>query len=164
MSGPMLRVENLSKNFGKHSVLSDVSFSLPEGSSLAVIGPSGCGKSTLLSIVAGLAPADSGSVVLSPQRKTAFILQDYGLFPWKTVRDNLALPLQLQGMGRKERFEAVSAMLKGEYGQSGVFAGVPCIINKNGIQSVLTLSLTDEELDRLAGSCETLRESYRGIL
>lgn len=119
MSGPMLRVENLSKNFGKHSVLADVSFSLPEGSSLAVIGPSGCGKSTLLSIAAGLAPADSGSVVLSPQRKTAFILQDYGLFPWKTVRDNLALPLQLQGMGRKERFEAVSAMLK-ELGLEGL--------------------------------------------
>ena len=67
-------------------------------------------------------------------------------------------------LGDEHSVLTVSAMLKGEYGQSGVFAGVPCIINKNGIQSVLTLSLTDEELDRLAGSCETLRESYRGIL
>lgn len=67
-------------------------------------------------------------------------------------------------LGDEHSVLTVSAMLKGEYGQSGVFAGVPCIINKNGIQSVLTLSLTDEELERLAGSCETLRESYRGIL
>lgn len=119
MNGTVLRVENLSKNFGENSVLSNVSFSLPEGSSLAIIGPSGCGKSTLLAIVAGLASADSGSAVLPPEKKTAFILQDYGLFPWKSVRDNLALPLQLRGEGRKERFAAVSSMLK-ELGLEGL--------------------------------------------
>ena len=67
-------------------------------------------------------------------------------------------------LGDEHSVLTVSAMLKGEYGQSGVFAGVPCIINKNGIQSVLTLSLTEEELNHLSSSCETLRESYEGIL
>lgn len=67
-------------------------------------------------------------------------------------------------LGDEHSVLTVSAMLKGEYGQSNVFAGVPCIINKNGIQSVLTLSLTEQELARFAGSCDTLRESYEGIL
>ena len=57
----------------------------------------------------------------------------------------------------------VSAMLRGEYGQRDVFVGVPCIINQNGIQSVLPLSLTDAELEKLAKSCDTLRESFEGI-
>ncbi len=67
-------------------------------------------------------------------------------------------------LGDEHSVLTVSAMLKGEYGQSNVFAGVPCIINKNGIQSVLTLSLTEQELTRFADSCDTLRESYEGIL
>ncbi len=58
----------------------------------------------------------------------------------------------------------VSAMLRGEYGQSEVYAGVPCIINKNGIQRVLTLSLTEEEMGQFNKSCDTLRESFKGIL
>lgn len=58
----------------------------------------------------------------------------------------------------------VSAMLKGEYGQSDVYAGVPCIINKNGIQRVLPLTLTEEEMKRFNSSCNTLRESFEGVL
>ncbi len=58
----------------------------------------------------------------------------------------------------------VSAMLRGEYGQRDVFIGVPCIINQNGVQKVLTLSLTDEETEKLARSCDTLRESFQGVL
>lgn len=115
----MLRVASLGKRFGAHTVLSDISFALPAGSSLSIIGPSGCGKSTLLSIIAGLTAASDGSVSLPSCRKTAFILQDYGLFPWKTVRDNLALPLQLRGVGRRERFAAVADMLK-ELGLEGL--------------------------------------------
>lgn len=119
MNDQALRVASLGKSFGENTVLSDLSFSLPAGSSLSIIGPSGCGKSTLLSIIAGLTGADKGSVLLPPSWKTAFILQDYGLFPWKSVRDNLALPLQLGGMGRKERFAAVADMLK-ELGLEGL--------------------------------------------
>lgn len=58
----------------------------------------------------------------------------------------------------------VSAMLKGEYGQTDVFTGVPCIINKNGIQRVLPLSLAPEELDCLNASCNTLRRSFEEMI
>ena len=54
----------------------------------------------------------------------------------------------------------VSAMLRGEYGESGVYAGIPCIVNRNGIQRVLSLPLTDEENDKFHQSCQTLHEAY----
>lgn len=54
----------------------------------------------------------------------------------------------------------VSAMLRGEYGQTGVFTGVPCIINQNGVQRVLTLSLNEEEQAKLDASCQILKRSY----
>lgn len=57
----------------------------------------------------------------------------------------------------------VSAMLKGEYGESDVFAGIPCIVNGNGIQRVLSLSLTNEEQTQFHASCETLRTSFDGL-
>lgn len=57
----------------------------------------------------------------------------------------------------------VSAMLRGEYGQTDVFSGVPCIINKNGVQRVLKLALTQEELGRLGQSCDVLRDSYEEL-
>lgn len=63
-------------------------------------------------------------------------------------------------LGDENSVLTVSAMLKGEYGQTDVFTGVPCIINKNGIQRVLTLSLTEEELLHLRNSCDTLRTSF----
>lgn len=66
-------------------------------------------------------------------------------------------------LGDEHSVLTVSAMLRGEYGQKDVFIGVPCIINQNGIQKVLTLSPTDEEKEKLAQSCNTLRESYEGI-
>jgi L-lactate dehydrogenase len=54
-------------------------------------------------------------------------------------------------------------MLKGEFGQKDVFIGVPCIINQNGIQRILPVKLTEEELEKLAKSCQTLRESYESL-
>ncbi len=66
-------------------------------------------------------------------------------------------------LGDEHSVLTVSAMLRGEYGQRDVFVGVPCIINQNGIQSILPLSLTDAELEKLAKSCDTLRESFEGI-
>ncbi|MCI9282050.1 MAG: L-lactate dehydrogenase [Lachnospiraceae bacterium] len=63
-------------------------------------------------------------------------------------------------LGDENSVLTVSAMLKGEYGQTDVFSGVPCIINKNGVQRVLKLSLTPEENDRLGTSCRVLRECY----
>ena len=66
-------------------------------------------------------------------------------------------------LGNENSILTVSAQLKGEYGRNGTFVGVPCIVNRNGIQKVLTLSLTDEEKEKLNKSCDTLEEFYNGI-
>ena len=57
----------------------------------------------------------------------------------------------------------VSARLRGEYGQRDIFAGVPCIVNRNGVDRVLELSLTDEEKEKFQSSCAILKESYEGL-
>lgn len=62
--------------------------------------------------------------------------------------------------GNENSVLTVSAMLRGEYGESGVFVGAPCIVNRNGVVRILTLSLTDEEKKCFANSCDTLRSSY----
>lgn len=66
-------------------------------------------------------------------------------------------------LGDENSILTVSAYLCGEYGQSGVYAGVPCIINQNGIQRVLSLKLGQEEMRRLGASCDVLRESFAGL-
>lgn len=66
-------------------------------------------------------------------------------------------------LGDENSVLTVSALLKGEYGQQGVFAGVPCIINKSGVQRVLELNLTPQELEQLKNSCDILRGSCEGL-
>ena len=66
-------------------------------------------------------------------------------------------------LGDEHSVLTVSAMLRGDFGQQGVFAGVPSIVNRNGIQRVMPLALTDEEQQLLAASCATLQESYQGL-
>ncbi|PNV62672.1 L-lactate dehydrogenase [Clostridium sp. chh4-2] len=67
-------------------------------------------------------------------------------------------------LGDENSVLTVSALLCGEYGQTDVFTGVPCIINQNGIQRILKLSLSDDELKKLDQSCSTLRDSFSQIL
>lgn len=108
-------VRDLVRDYGGGPVLNGLSFSLEGGGTLAVIGPSGCGKSTLLYLLAGLDAPQAGKVRLAAPDggapRLAFILQDYGLFPWKTVRENIALPLELAGLPRGRQSSAVAAML-----------------------------------------------------
>lgn len=65
--------------------------------------------------------------------------------------------------GNESSVLTVSALLRGEYGQSDVYAGAPCIVGRNGIQRIITLPLTDEELAKFAASCDTLRSFYDGL-
>jgi NitT/TauT family transport system ATP-binding protein len=106
----MITVERLSKRFEKEfRVIEDLNFSLDNGHSMAVIGPSGCGKTTLLYILAGLTRQTSGTVLIDgrsvegPSPQVSFILQDFGLFPWKTVIDNVCLGMKLRGVSVEER-------------------------------------------------------------
>ena len=82
-------------------VVDDVSYTIGDGEFVAVIGPSGCGKTTMLNIVAGFVKPTSGSVLLDgrpiagPGPDRGVIFQDYGVFPWLTVRQNIAFGLTL---------------------------------------------------------------------
>lgn len=91
--------------------LRDVSMEVEPGDSVALIGPSGCGKSTTLHLTAGLLATTEGSVLVNgapvdaPLRTTAFIQQDLGLFPWKTVLQNAALGLTIRKVPKREAYE-----------------------------------------------------------
>lgn len=86
---------------GPQRVLQHISLSLDEGQHLTIVGPSGCGKSSLLRLIAGLQAPTEGQIRFADQKMTgprpdlAIVFQDYGLFPWKTVEENIRLPGQL---------------------------------------------------------------------
>lgn len=86
---------------GPQRVLQHISLSLDEGQHLTVVGPSGCGKFSLLRLIAGLQAPTEGQIRFAGQKMTgprpdlAIVFQDYGLFPWKTVEENIRLPGQL---------------------------------------------------------------------
>src|SRR5512141_1249133 len=86
--------------------------SVDAGEFLAVLGPSGCGKSTLLRMIARLSAPDDGRIVTEPEQfQTAFVFQDAHLLPWRNTLDNTALPLELMGFGRDERYTRARATL-----------------------------------------------------
>lgn len=66
-------------------------------------------------------------------------------------------------LGDEHSVLTVSAMLRGEYGEKGVFIGVPCILNRNGVQKVITLPLNDKEQEKFKNSCDTLKECYESL-
>jgi NitT/TauT family transport system ATP-binding protein len=96
--------------------LNDINLTIPHGQFVCLLGPSGCGKSTLLNAVAGFALPSSGSIVADGRQVTApgpergMVFQEYALFPWMTVAENVAFGLQIKGMG-KDEIEATVARL-----------------------------------------------------
>lgn len=99
------------------TVLDHINLHIAQGERWAVIGPSGCGKSSMLHVLAGLQTVTSGSVQYQgaahtkPHGEISVILQEYGLFPWKTVEQNVGLPLELQKVPKKEIKTRVNEML-----------------------------------------------------
>ncbi|MGW5365161.1 ABC transporter ATP-binding protein [Actinopolymorpha pittospori] len=110
----MLEVENLAHAYGDAPpVLSGIDMEVKPGELVSIVGPSGCGKSTLLRCIAGLLAPTGGQVRLDGKPvgrvpdNLAVVFQDYSrsLFPWMSVRDNVALPLRRRGMNRAQRQE-----------------------------------------------------------
>ncbi len=127
----MIEVKNITKTYGKKdnvfTALSEVSFSAPEGSSVAIIGKSGSGKSTLMHIMSGLDKADSGEVLMGGhdiqklKRKQAdnfranemsFIFQSFFVEGNQTVYQNVALPLEIAGVAPRRRKQLIETALK----------------------------------------------------
>jgi ABC-type nitrate/sulfonate/bicarbonate transport system ATPase subunit len=100
---PRIVVAGAGKRFGDHQVYRDVSFSVGSREVIAIIGPSGCGKTTLLRAIDGLMPLTEGEIsiegerVVEPRAGVAMVFQHFGLFPWKTVYQNVAYGIKLAG-------------------------------------------------------------------
>lgn len=114
----MIELRNLNFAYQDDRVINNINLQLEKGESLAIIGPSGCGKTTLLYLLAGLEEADGGEIRVNSELisgirdNTGVILQDYGLFPWKTVYHNLALGLKIRAYTKKQIEEKVNLALK----------------------------------------------------
>lgn len=86
-----------------------VNLTVRTGEFLSIVGPSGCGKSTLLDMLAGLAPVSAGEILIDGKRMTGpdldrgIIMQGYALFPWRSVRQNVELGLEIKGVPKRER-------------------------------------------------------------
>ncbi|MGB7258321.1 MAG: ABC transporter ATP-binding protein [Pseudolabrys sp.] len=108
-------VDNVDVHFetpdGPITAVDDVSFTVRPGEFLSVIGPSGCGKSTLFNVIGGLLGHNQGKVsvagemVSGPHKSIGMVFQEESTFPWRTVLDNVAFPLELVGMPKDKRAE-----------------------------------------------------------
>lgn len=112
--GPVVAIRNLHKEFlteKGHRVraLEGIDLTVEENAFVCLLGPSGCGKSTLLRIVAGLERATRGAVVYrgspvtDPGKERGMVFQEYSLFPWRSIRDNIGLGLEFAGVAVEER-------------------------------------------------------------
>lgn len=116
-----IRLSGVSKTYGASKAgvlaLQDINLGIDAGAFVAVVGPSGCGKSTLLRIVAGLIPATSGDIwigdsqVHGTRRDIGIVFQSPVLFPWRTVLENVLIPVDVQGLGRAENIGKARELL-----------------------------------------------------
>jgi ABC-type nitrate/sulfonate/bicarbonate transport system ATPase subunit len=169
----MLELRECSAGYGKGRVLESVSLSVPDRKTACIIGPSGCGKTTLLTLAAGLKRPESGTIVLDHEEvvagdsRTGLILQQYGLFPWFTVADNVSLGLRIRRMEAGRRREMVARELA-RLGLEGSAARYPAELSGGQQQRVAIarsmalaprLLLMDEPFSALdAMSRESLQE------
>ncbi len=124
VSQPVIRAENLDLTFqtndGPVHALKGVNLTIDKGDFVSFIGPSGCGKTTFLRVVAALEHPTGGSISvagMSPdearrKRMYGYVFQAAGLYPWRTIRGNIKLPLEIMGMPRDEQEERVERVLE----------------------------------------------------
>lgn len=118
---PVFEVEHLYRVFhtdsGSVMALRDVNLDVRPGEFLSFVGPSGCGKSTLLNVMAGLLPASHGEVrfkgaaIESPSREIGMMFQTSVLFPWRTVLENVLMPVEIFGWNKKDHKDRALELL-----------------------------------------------------
>ena len=120
----VLHVNGVSKSFEDGQVIKDISIKLREGEIVSLLGVSGGGKTTLFNIIAGLSIPDEGNVILDGEDITgkpgnvSYMLQKDLLLPYRTIVDNVALPLVIRGMKKKEAREKAASYFE-EFGLAG---------------------------------------------
>ncbi|MBR0271545.1 MAG: ABC transporter ATP-binding protein [Methanobrevibacter sp.] len=117
-----IEIKNINKSFdgrGKNlSVLENINLNIEDGELVCLLGPSGCGKTTLLRLIAGLDHPTSGEVIANgevvekPSGDRAVIFQQYSLFPWLTVLQNVTFGLEISGGSKEENIQAAERYLK----------------------------------------------------
>lgn len=116
-----IKLQNIRKRFGETVALDDLSLEFCDGKLTTLLGPSGCGKSTLLNLISGILPPTSGSIFfgdrdvtsLSPdKRNIGLVFQNYALYPHMTVGENIAFPLEIKKVSKKERLERAEEFAK----------------------------------------------------
>jgi NitT/TauT family transport system ATP-binding protein len=118
-----LEIRDLNQSFkkddgGSLTVLDHVSFDVKDEEFVCILGSSGCGKTTLLRLIAGLDTARSGAIILDGEEihgtspKVGMVFQEYSLFPWRTVIDNIAFGLEMRGMPKEERYAVAERYLE----------------------------------------------------
>ena len=116
----MLEFKNVSFKYKEDNepMMNNLSFEINEGEFISIIGPSGCGKSTIFRLINGLEKIQSGSVLVNGnsidtlKNYSAFMPQKDLLFPWRTICENLSLPLEINQVNKIEREEKINAILK----------------------------------------------------
>jgi len=113
-----ISVKGLGKRYGSLEVFRNIDFDIAEGEFLVLVGPSGCGKTTLLRCIDGLLPHDAGEIrvgqelVTEPIAGVAMVFQHFGLFPWKTVFENVAYGLRMAGASKTNIDRKVPEFIK----------------------------------------------------
>ena len=116
-----IELQNISKSYGDLQAVDDVTLSVRDGELLCLLGPSGCGKSTTMRMISGLETPTSGEVYLGGEnvtdqaaydRDTSMVFQNWALFPYKTVLENVAFGLKMRGDGADERSRRARDMLE----------------------------------------------------
>ena len=131
----ILRAENIKKSYGDKAVLADISITLNEGELVSILGVSGVGKTTLFNVLSGIVEPDTGTVVLEDEDITgkrgmlSYMLQKDLLLPHKTVVDNVALPLTLSGVSKKEARDKASQLFD-QFGLEGTEKKYPSQLYK----------------------------------
>jgi len=116
-AAPRIRVQGLAKRYGTLEVFREIDFEIGAREIVALVGPSGCGKTTLLRCIDGLIGVDEGEIWVEGERVTrpipgvAMVFQHFGLFPWKTVYDNVAYGLRMAGLAKAEIARRVPAFI-----------------------------------------------------
>jgi len=117
-----LEIRDLNQSFVRDDgsrlvVLEHLTFDVKDKEFVCILGSSGCGKTTLLRLIAGLDAAEAGSIILDGEEikgaspKVGMVFQEYSLFPWRTVIDNIAFGLEMKGIRKDERYQIAGQYL-----------------------------------------------------